>query len=55
MATPIGAMSASSSPFMFALAFALIQWKWIYEPLLAFSIALLAPRTVPFANAYQMT
>ena len=31
------------------------RWKWLYEPLLAFSIALLALCTVLFANAYQMT
>lgn len=42
-------------PIYIALALLSCRWKWIYEPLLAFSIALLALCTVLFANAYQMT
>ena len=42
-------------PIHLILALLSIRWKWLYEPLLAFSIALLALCTVLFANAYQMT
>jgi hypothetical protein len=42
-------------PIHVVLALLSLRWKWIYEPLLAFSIALLALCTVLFANAYQMT
>ena len=41
--------SPSSSPW------STFRWKWLYEPLLAFSVALLALCTVLFANAYHMT
>jgi hypothetical protein len=42
-------------PIYIVLALLSSRWKWLYEPLLAFSIALLALCTVLFANAYQMT
>ena len=42
-------------PLHIVLALLSSRWKWLYEPLLAFSIALLALCTVLFANAYQMT
>jgi hypothetical protein len=42
-------------PIHLVLALLSVRWKWMYEPLLAFSIALLALCTVLFANAYQMT
>jgi hypothetical protein len=42
-------------PFHIVLALLSCRWKWMYEPLLAFSIALLALDTVLFANAYYMT
>jgi hypothetical protein len=42
-------------PIYIVLALLSSRWKWMYEPLLAFSIALLALCTVLFANAYQMT
>ena len=42
-------------PIHVVLALLSSRWKWIYEPLLAFSIALLALCTVLFANAYQIT
>ena len=42
-------------PVHIVLALLSSRWKWMYEPLLAFSIALLALCTVLFANAYQMT
>jgi hypothetical protein len=42
-------------PIYVALALISTRWRWSYEPLLAFSIALLAYCTVLFANAYQMT
>jgi hypothetical protein len=42
-------------PIHIVLALLSSRWKWLYEPLLAFSIALLALCTVLFANAYQMT
>lgn len=42
-------------PIHLVLALLSSRWKWLYEPLLAFSIALLALCTVLFANAYQMT
>lgn len=42
-------------PLQLVLALLSTRWKWSYEPLLAFSIALLALCTVLFANAYQMT
>jgi hypothetical protein len=42
-------------PIHIVLALLSVRWKWMYEPLLAFSIALLALCTILFANAYQMT
>lgn len=42
-------------PIHIILALLSSRWKWMYEPLLAFSIALLALCTVLFANAYHMT
>jgi hypothetical protein len=42
-------------PLHLVLALLSVRWKWLYEPLLAFSIALLALCTIIFANAYQMT
>ena len=42
-------------PLPLILALLSSRWKWLYEPLLAFSIALLALCTVLFANAYQIT
>jgi hypothetical protein len=42
-------------PIHIVLALLSCRWKWMYEPLLAFTIGLLALCTVLFANAYQMT
>jgi hypothetical protein len=42
-------------PIHLVLALLSSRWQWLYEPLLAFSIGLLALCTVLFANAYQMT
>jgi Mannosyltransferase (PIG-V) len=42
-------------PIHLILAVVSTRWRWLYEPLLAFSIALLALCTILFANAYQMT
>ena len=42
-------------PIHIILALLSARWKWMYEPLLGFSIALLALCTVLFANAYQIT
>jgi Gpi18-like mannosyltransferase len=42
-------------PIHLALALVSTRWRWLYEPLLAFSVALLAYCTILFANAYQMT
>jgi hypothetical protein len=42
-------------PIYLILALLSSRWKWLYEPLLVFSVALLALCTVLFANAYQMT
>lgn len=42
-------------PLHLVMALASIRWHWLYEPLLGFSIGLLALCTVLFANAYQMT
>lgn len=42
-------------PVHIALALVSMRWKWSYEPLLAFSVVLLALCTVLFANGYQMT
>jgi hypothetical protein len=42
-------------PLYLVLALLSSRWQWLYEPLLAFFIALLALCTVLFANAYQMT
>jgi hypothetical protein len=42
-------------PIHIILAMLSFRWPWMYEPLLAFSIALLGLCTVLFANAYQMT
>jgi hypothetical protein len=42
-------------PLHLSLALASIRWPWSYEPLLGFSIGLLALCTILFANAYQMT
>lgn len=41
-------------PIHLVLALLSSRWTWLYEPLLAFSIALLALCTILFANAYQM-
>jgi hypothetical protein len=42
-------------PLYLVLALSSLRWSWLYEPLLAFSIGLLALCTILFANAYQMT
>jgi Gpi18-like mannosyltransferase len=42
-------------PVHLTLALISTRWDWMYEPLLAFSIGLLAYCTILFANAYQMT
>jgi hypothetical protein len=42
-------------PVHLVLALSSIRWTWLYEPLLGFSVGLLALCTVLFANAYQMT
>jgi hypothetical protein len=42
-------------PIYLIMALLSIRWRWLYEPLLALSIALLAYCTVLFANAYWMT
>lgn len=42
-------------PIHLSLALVSTRWRWLYEPLLAFSVALLAYCTILFANAYQMT
>jgi len=42
-------------PIHLVLALVSTRWRWLYEPLLAFSVALLAYCTILFANAYQMT
>jgi mannosyltransferase PIG-V len=42
-------------PLHLVMALASIRWSWLYEPLLGFSIGLLALCTILFANAYQMT
>jgi len=42
-------------PLHIILALLSSRWQWMYEPLLAFSIALLGLCTVLFANAYQIT
>lgn len=42
-------------PLYLVLALVAQRTKWLYEPTLAFSIALLAFCAVLFANAYQMT
>jgi Gpi18-like mannosyltransferase len=42
-------------PVHLTLALISTRWGWMYEPLLAFSIGLLAYCTILFANAYQMT
>jgi hypothetical protein len=42
-------------PIHIILALLSSRWPWMYEPLLAFSIALLGLCTVLFANAYHMT
>lgn len=42
-------------PIHLSLAVVSTRWRWLYEPLLAFSIGFLAYCTVLFANAYQMT
>lgn len=42
-------------PLYLVLALSSLRWRWLYEPLLAFSIGLLALCTILFANAYQMT
>jgi hypothetical protein len=42
-------------PIHLTLAVVSTRWRWLYEPLLAFSVALLAYCTILFANAYQMT
>jgi hypothetical protein len=42
-------------PLHLIMALSSLRWQWLYEPLLAFSVGLLALCTVLFANAYQMT
>jgi Mannosyltransferase (PIG-V) len=42
-------------PIYLVMALLSVRWRWLYEPLLALSIALLAYCTVLFANAYWMT
>jgi hypothetical protein len=42
-------------PLYLALAVATERWKWSYEAILAFSIALLALCSILAANAYQMS
>jgi hypothetical protein len=42
-------------PLQLILALLSSRWQWLYEPLLGFSIALLALCAILFANAYQMT
>jgi hypothetical protein len=42
-------------PLYLVLGLLTLRWSWLYEPLLAFSIGLLALCTILFANAYQMT
>jgi Mannosyltransferase (PIG-V) len=42
-------------PLYIALAVATQRWKWSYEPILAFSVALLALCSILAANAYQMS
>lgn len=42
-------------PIHIILAALSSRWPWMYEPLLAFSVALLGLCTVLFANAYHMT
>ena len=42
-------------PIYLIMALLSVRWRWLYEPLLALSIALLAYCTVLFANAYWMT
>jgi mannosyltransferase PIG-V len=42
-------------PLHIVLALLSVRWKWLYEPMLAFSIAFLALCTILFANAYAMT
>jgi hypothetical protein len=42
-------------PLYIVLAVATERWKWSYEPILAFSVALLALCSILAANAYQMT
>jgi Mannosyltransferase (PIG-V) len=42
-------------PIHLVLALLSTRWRWLYEPLLGFSIALFAYCTVLFANAYQIT
>jgi hypothetical protein len=42
-------------PLYLVLALSSLRWPRLYEPLLAFSIGLLALCTILFANAYQMT
>ena len=42
-------------PLHLVLALLSLRWPWLYEPLLAFSIGLLALCTILFANGYQMT
>jgi hypothetical protein len=42
-------------PLYLVLALLSSRWKWLYEPLLAFAVAILALCAVLFANAYQIT
>jgi hypothetical protein len=42
-------------PLYLVLALSSLRWPRLYEPLLGFSIGLLALCTILFANAYQMT
>jgi Gpi18-like mannosyltransferase len=42
-------------PIHLVMALISMRWRWLFEPLLAFSIALFAYCVLLFANAYQMT
>jgi Mannosyltransferase (PIG-V) len=42
-------------PIYLIMALLSVRWRWLYEPFLALSIAVLAYCTVLFANAYWMT
>ena len=42
-------------PIHLVMALLSMRWRWLFEPLLAFSVALFAYCVLLFANAYQMT